>query len=137
MRSRLAASCRRTAAGASAASRNMRVAAAARSLTGRRELGDEVVGVATEIALAELDGAAVAVEADALDQQARVALAGVEAPRLLGVQQQRAQALQRAHRAVAAALERLVEGDADGIERGKGEARHGGVFEAHRRVVGV
>ena len=122
---------------ASPASRNMRVAAGSGLLTGRAQLGDEVVGVAAVVGLAELDRASVAQEAEALDQQPGIALARVQQPRLLGGEQQRAQALQRAHRAVAGALQRFIQGDSDRFERGQRSARDGRVLEAHRRVVGV
>src|SRR5262245_34458553 len=76
--SRLRASCERTTPAASPASRCIRVAAGSGLFTGRAELGHEVVGVATVVGLAELHRAAVAQEAQALDQQPGVALAGIE-----------------------------------------------------------
>src|SRR4051812_20630310 len=96
----LRASWRATTAGACAASRNMRVVAGSRLLGGRAELGDEVVGITTEIGLAEFGGAAVAQEAHALHEEPGVAFARVEQAGLLGIEEQRPQSLQRPHRPV-------------------------------------
>src|ERR1700682_1132625 len=87
------ASCARTTAPACAASRNMRVEPGSRGMlfTRRTELRDEIIGVAAKERLAEFDRLPVAKEADALDEQPRIALVGVQQLRLLGVQQQRAQ----------------------------------------------
>src|SRR6478609_9957369 len=74
----LRASWRATTSGACAASRNMRVAAGSRLFGGRAELGDEVVGITAEIGLAELGRAAIAQEADAFDEQARIAYVRVQ-----------------------------------------------------------
>src|SRR5690606_9529208 len=105
--SRFRASWRATTAGALAASANSRVRVG--SVMADAELGDEVVGVAAVVGLAELDRAAVGQEADALDQEAGVTLARLQQLRLLGAQQQGAQPLQGAHRAVAGGFQRLVQ----------------------------
>src|SRR2546430_13291833 len=76
---------------------------------GVAELGDEIVDVAAIVGLGELRGAAVVEKSDPFDQQAGVALLGLQQLRLLGAEEHCAQSLQRAHRAVAGALERHVQ----------------------------
>jgi hypothetical protein len=64
--------------------------------------------VAAVIRLRELRRAAVLQKPKSLDQQPRITLLGLEQLGLLSGEQHRTQALQRAHRAVAGALERGV-----------------------------
>ena len=104
----------------------------------RAQLGDEVVGVAA----VDRTGRTRPRARRAGSRAARPAgpaspVAGVQQLRLLGGEQQRAQALQRAHRAVAGALERFVERDADRVQRGQAVAATMVAYSsAHRRVVG-
>src|SRR6185436_6784223 len=89
----LRSSCRRSAAADCAASLNMCVGDAL--AIRRAELGNEVIGVAAIEGLAKLDRAAVRQESDTLDEQPRIARMRVQQLRLLGVQEQGAQPLQR------------------------------------------
>src|ERR1700756_3195158 len=75
---------------------------------GDAELSDEVVDVARIKGLGELGGAPILEEAETLDQESRILLLRLEQLRLLGGEHHRAQPLQRAHRAIAGALERRI-----------------------------
>ncbi len=99
----LSASCPRTTAADSAASRYM-------WLTSRRpEFGDEVVGIATIVGLRKFDRAAVAQVAERSASRPGSILRAEEL-RLFHGQQHGAQALQCLDRAIAGALERFVQG---------------------------
>src|SRR5262249_20644496 len=66
----------------------------------RAQLGDEVVGVAAVVRLGELDSPPVAQESETLYKKSRVAGFRLQQLGLIGGQQQRMQALQRAHRTI-------------------------------------